>query len=577
MAEDPGERWRARALALAATAVALGLQVAPILAHPTSTALGAPAGEGMAHLWGLATAAAGLPDHGPFLRVSTLAAFPEGVRLDLVDPAHLLVLAPLWWAAGLPGAAAGWNLLAPLHLLLLAGGTWLLARRLSPVPMVAALATAGAVATPSWWGMLPLGRSELLGLGLIPLVLALLDRALLHRALLDPSLALPARRRAGALAILTLVLLAHCGWQPLMQAGLILAPATLVLARVRRVPVRWLVPGLAAVLLPAAALCLPMLVVQLQTHPWWLARAGGLAVLGADAPAVDLLGTLRLAGLRPFLATAVPPYPGLVATLLCGLALRRQPHRAWALLALGLLLLGLGPRVQLGPDAVARIGPAWLLAKLVPPLGGLSDWGRLALGAGPLLALAGALGLSPWLSGRRGALLAAGLAALLLLDGLSYRPDAPGRFEVAPPAALVAVYQALPAGPVLELPGIAPDERAAQEDNDRSLLWTLSHGHPVQAAPSPASGDLLRRSLLLRVHKDVRPHADACTRTEGARLHAMGFRSVLLLGDRLEPGQAGPVEAAVARVLGPPAGQDGPTWWWTLRGGPLGPPACRAP
>ncbi|MCK6507810.1 hypothetical protein L6R53_31335 [Myxococcota bacterium] len=558
----------ARALAGLATALGLAWMAAPVARAPMSLALGAPDGEGAAHLWGLVTAARGLGRHGPFVRDSTLVAWPGGARLDLVDPLHLLLVAPLDALAGLPGATLAWNLLHLLHLLALSLGAWALGRQLAPDrPLVAAVATAGAVGTPYLWGGLPLGRSELLGLALVLPLLALLARTWGPRWQVGRLVA----------AVLALAALAHCGWQPLLLAGLVLAPAVLVLAGQARVPPGRLAARLVAVLLPAAALCLPMLLAHLGTAPWWLDRLGGLESLGADAPPVELPGALRLDAWRPAFDTAVPPYLGLVALALAARAAWRSP-RALGLLALGLAVLCLGPRFTPGEAFGRWLGPAWLVARAVPLVGGLNDWGRLALAVGPLVALAGAVGLGPALDGRRGRLLALGVGALLLLDGGSWRLRAPAAFDTRPPPPVARVYAALPEGAVLELPGEHPVEKADQADSDRSMLWSLAHGHPVQAAPSPHGSPMLPRSALVRLHEEPeRRRPDPCLRTESGRLHALGFRAVVLHEERLGEAPADELVARLSPLLGPPAGREEGLTWWRLRPGQQGPPRCAPP
>lgn len=540
----------------------------PVLRAPTTLALGAPDGEGAAHLWGLVTAARGLGRHGPFVRDSTLVAWPGGARLDLVDPVHLLLVAPLDALAGMPGATLAWNLLHLLHLGLLALGAWALGRHLAPPrPLVAAVATAGAVATPYLWGGLPLGRSELLGLALVPPLLALLARAL------TPDV------KVGRLAAaaLTLAALAHCGWQPLLLSALVLGPSLLVMAWWDRVPARRLALRLAVMVLPAGLLCLPMLLAHLGTAPWWLDRLGGLASLGADAPPVDLAGGLRLDGWRPTFDTAVPPYLGTLALALAARAAWRGP-RSFGLLALGLGLVCLGPRFTPGEDAGRWLGPAWVIARFVPLLGGLNDWGRLALAVGPLVALAGALGLGPALVGPRGRALAVGVAAALLLDGGSWRLTAPGAFDTRPPEAVARLYAELPEGAVLELPGPHPVEKAQQADSDRSLLWALSHGRPVQAAPSPHGSPMLPRSALLRFHEEgERQRRDPCVLTEPGRLYAMGFRAVVLHEERLGEQPVGEQIASLAQILGSPSGRGEGLAWWRLRPGQQGLARCAPP
>ncbi len=551
----------------------------PVLRDPLHLALGAPGGEGASHLWGLVTTSRGLWTHGPFLRVSELVGAPDGVRLDLVDPLHLLLVAPLdalsrAMGAGLAGATAGWNLLHLGSLLLLAWGAWRLAARLGASPRGKALAAVGALATPYLQAGLSLGRSELLGCLLLPLLLSLLvDLLRPELSGPEPPAGAPAvsPRRAGLLAALCLAAIGLSGWQALLLCLLALVPAVLLLARG---------PGLATAarrLLPvglgATALLLPMLLVHLGTDPWWTGRLAEKVSLGPDAEGSALAALLRLDGLRPAMATTVPAYPGLGLLLLALAGLVPRRTRAWAALALFLVLLAVGPRLQLPGGARADIGPAWVLVQLLPPYGGLVDWARVALVAGPLCAVVAGL----LLSRARPALVAA-VAALLLADGLSWRLDAPGSFDTRPPPALAQAAAALPPGPVLDLPGVMPDERDQLVHSDFSMLWALSHGHPVTAAPSPAASPMLGRSMLLQLHRvPPRRGADPCASTEGARLHALGFRSVLLDASRLPPARVNSTRQQLADILGPPAGSAGDLHWWTLQPGDPGPAHCAGP
>jgi len=501
-----------------------------------------------------------LAQHGPFLRVSDLVNAPEGVRLDLVDPLHLLLVAPGRALAGLGGATLAWNLWHLLGLVVLAWGTARLARVLGAAPLGRAVAVAGALATPYIWGGLPLGRSELLGCLLVPLLLSVLAE----------SLSWP----RGLLAAILVAAIGLSGWQPLLLSALALVPAGLVLVagsarRGRRLLGRLLI-GHALVAAGGAILLLPMLWTQLATSPWWTERLHDAVALGPDAGGSSLLAALRLDGLRPPMATAVAPYPGWGLLLLALLGLTRRRSRPWALLALSLVLLTLGPRLSLPGGWRADVGPAWLLVKTLPPYAGLVDWARLSLVAGPLCAVAGGLS---W-TGRR-SLFAAFAVALLLADGLSWRLDAPAAFEVAPPDDVAAAFAALPAGPVLELPGVAPDERDHLADNDLSMLWALTHRHPVTAVPSPGASAMLGRSLLFQLHRGRPPRrGDPCAATEGARLYDQGFRGVVLYADRLDPRRSAPLRRQLDDILGPAAGDAGSVSWWTLRAGDTGPQQC---
>lgn len=555
-------------MAFVVTAIASVVMLWPVLRRPSSLALGVPEGEGPAHLWGLTTSAESLFRFGPFIRDSVLVSYPDGIHLDLVDPLHLLFIAPGTLLAGVHGATVGWNLMHLVHLLVLAFGAWVLAREVDPGrPWVAALTTAGAVSTPYLWSGVALGRSELLGLTLLPLLLALFVRA--ARA------TRPWPGRVGG--ALTLAALAACGWQPLLQGALVGMPAALLVGRLTNLDLRRAAVAALWIVLPAAALTLPMLLSHLASGPWWVDRAGGLDVLGVGAPSIDLRASSRLFGLRPQMSMTVAPYPGWIVLLLVGLALVRGP-RARAAFGIFLLILLMGPRFDLGNPDARLLGPAYLIARLVPVFGGLNDWGRLALAAGPLLAWIGASALGPWLRGRRAPLLAGVASLLLLVDGLTFRIEAPLAFETRPPEHVVARYSFLSDGPVLELPGNSPAEATSIIDNDRSMLWALTHRHPVQATPSPFGSPMLSRSILMRLHDSSIPRrVDACLITERGRLYKLGFRSVVLHHDRLRGMQVDEMLLRLIPALGPPTGKNDAISYWSLQAGPTGPGECAPP
>lgn len=531
-------------------------------------ALGVPEGEGPAHLWGLTTAAEGLGRFGPFVRDSMLVAFPDGVHLDLVDPFHLVFITPGVWLAGITGATVGWNLMHLTHLLILALGAWMLARQVDPTSrMLAAVATAGAISTPYLWSGVALGRSELLGMTLLPLLLALFLGA--ARAV-SPW---PARA-AGALVLASL---AACGWQPLLQGAMVGIPASLVLGRQVGLDLRKAAVSAAWIVLPAALLTVPMLISHLGEAPWWMARAAGIDALGEGAPSVDLRAALRLFEVRPRMSMTVAPYPGWVVLALLGLGLARGPRRT-AVLGVFLLFLIVGPRYNLGDPNLRYFGPAFPIAWLIPIFGGLNDWGRLALAAGPFLALAGATALAPWLRGSRGILIAVVAVSALMVDGLSFRLEAPQAFRVPPSDEVSRRYSFLPDGPVLELPGVSPSEATSITGNDLSMLWSLSHRRPVQATPSPFGSPMLRRSMLLRLHDPNIPRrVDICQTTESGRLFEIGYRSVVLHHDRLKAMTLDEMLLRLLPALGKPTGRDHLLSYWSLKPGPLGPANCAPP
>lgn len=552
---DPG-----RLLALGSAVVGLLAMAWPILPGPHRYALGHPSGEGPSHLWGLVTTTRGLWQHGPFLRVSDQVDVPEGVRLDLVDPLHVLLTWPLEPLLGLAGATLAWNLWHMGSLAALAWGAWRLSRGLGATTSGAAVAVAGSMGVPYLWTGLPISRTELLGCLLAPLLLSLLVEVAQGRP----------RRVPAAAAVLSAMALS--GWQVLMLSFLGLAPAGLLL--VSRAPERGrallrllAVAGLAA--LPA----LPMLWAHLSLDPWWTERLEQSVDLGRKGAWVELPSVLRLMHWRPLFDTRADAYPGLVLLGLGLWGLARPRSRPWSLLALLLFLVGLGPRLAVTSAADPVPFVAWPLASWVPAYGGLSDWVRLSLISGPLLAVAAGLRLER----ARPAVLAL-VCGLLLADGLSYRVRGAGAFDTRPPDDVAMAMAALPEGPVLELPGIAPDQKDDLWGHDYSMLWSLTHGHGTSAVPSPGASAVLALGILPNAHRQAQGRRDpSCEASEGARFHALGFRGVVLHRTRLSADQLDRLEGVLDRSLGPAAGSTATVAWWVLKSGDLGPERCNRP
>lgn len=542
-----------------ATVVAVGVVVAARLWLPLGeldgpAAVGRAGAEGPAHLWGLFTAAEGFFRHGPWQRGGS-AGWPGAFRADLIDPVHLVLVAPAAWLGGLAAAGWAWNLLPLLHLGAGAAGAWRLAARAEVGPWGRAVAAAGVLCAPAAvGGAVLVGRSEVWpGFALaLPLSFAL--------DWLDTG-----ARRALAAALLAAVPLAWGGWQPLLFAVLAAGP---VLFAEALVGARWRRLGLLLGL--CAALVAPLLLAVLASGPWWLSRM-------ADPPPSATVGaTLRLASLVPGARWASeaepPPWPGIA---LAGLAvlgavrLRRAPLLLW----LGALwLLSLGPKVEVG--LAQAYAPAAALQWVLPPLRGVQAWGRLCVLLAPLAAPL--VGAAVDRRGPRGAAAAALLAmGVLLAEGLRW-----GSFEafpLRPSAALAAAVAALPPGALVELPEPAPAGAAGAALLDRGLLDSLSFDRPTSRVPSPHSAPLATLSVFAA---EGLPAAHPCARSEAARLHAAGAAGVLVRSVEADPGPDAPlrgVARAVRDVLGAPVAR-GPDWaLWRVQSKTQVPAACAPP
>ena len=332
--------------------------------------VGAASGEAVAHAWGLTVAAEGLFTHGPFLRVTELVGAPAGWRSDLVDPANIALFT-------LFSTTHAWTLTLSAWFLAGALGATALSRRLG-LDRLAGLVLVGAwVLGPGLLGgWLASGRSELWPLMLWPAHLAAVHGAV------------RGSRRDLGLAALSLAVMAHGGWGPL----LLLLPWQLAAAWML-LENRAQVGRLVWIGLGGAVLCVPMLATQLSADPWWLARTAVGSPLEGRPLGTDVSGLLT--GLpgegTGDLGPAVAPV----------LWLAVLGRRRWWLLGTVMLLASAGP-------AISLMGQDWwspwaLVMHVVPPLRGLHGWPRIA----HLAALPLGIGLAWAVQGRRrGALVA---------------------------------------------------------------------------------------------------------------------------------------------------------------------------
>jgi hypothetical protein len=519
--------WAGLVLACFVASV-LGL-TAPVWDAPASRALGSPNGEAAAHLWGLQVAAGGLLDHGPFLRVAE-AAWPAGLRADLVDPLHLLLVAPLAGGGGGGGALLGWNLLPVVSLALGgAGGAWL-GVRLGLGRAGAALLAGLVVCSPAFAGAtVPVGRSEQLVLGW----------SVLHLAALHGALAQGGGRRV-LVAGLTLGLQALGGWRPLMLLLFLELPLVLAWARGRGGWARAVAVGGIGALVST-----PMLAAHVGVSPWWLSQGPWPSPFDHEVTPAALSSLLSLDGAGPWTGDPTAN-AGRVALVLAIAGAIARPRAAAPWLGLGLVLwvLAAGLRVAVG-DHVGFGAAAWL-SWVVPPLRAVHGWPRLAPLALVPLAVAAARGLDGP-GPRRAVVVVLGLA-LAAIEGIAWRPVGQGSVDPTPPPAV----RALPPGALVWLPTRPAPGPVAQGAADRALLWAHAVDRPTTVTPSPWPSQA--EALLGPLAGVGRPGPPSpCAPDLAPTLRAAGAGAVVLDLGLLPGGRAAQeAEARVRAQLGEP-------------------------
>jgi hypothetical protein len=213
-------------------------------------------------------------------------------------------------------------------------------------------------------------------------------------------------------------------------------------------------------------------------------------------------------------------FPGLLSLALAFVALRRRrPESAFLGIAvLALLLVSLGPRLELGGGSLT-LPYAWLFE--IPPLDGMRHPFTFAAVATFLLALLAALGWAALPFARR-ASAGQAIVALAVLESLgrapAVRPVAPG----VPPA--YEVLERLPRGPILDLPVL----------NEDTLLWAARHGLTIVngdgAFTPPATATFDR---MVRRHWLALPPGDLDASKPAPFLHQLGVRYVVVPRGRL--------------------------------------------
>ena len=569
---------------------------------PAGAALGSSGSEAPGHLWGLWITMEGLLESGPFLRSAAGVGFPGGFTGHLMDPVNLLPfgLGYALGGGGLTGAVLGWNLLHACAILLAGLG----ARRLAAVVLpqdapgflLGELVLVGAIAGGSFLFLHPwLGRTEFLPGVLLPQCLAWLlpgVRTGDRRALLGAGLLLGLMALGGAYlaAFVGLTLL------PLGLALLVEGPdRTQRLGRLLGVALvgllLWSPAGMALTAHPPrgeADVWTPTLMAR-EPAPWWtvttLLRWGepGIVSTSLDPPAYLGLGVLALA--------------------LVGMVHARRRALPWALLALWLAALALGPTVAL-PVPGRPWGlhlPVAVLEQVLVPLRHIKSWGRLGIllpvPIGVVAAM-GAVALGGWLRPRP--MVLAGLMGVVLLvvdQGTWPRPDGLRRptFDPVLPSALSALLDRLPPGPIIPLPFELPQGRGELLEAGQWQLWRLQHHRPISSTPEAITDVTLRRSYTSQLlatrqlfaaartgriaaavfRRSEAANQRACARRDLAPLQAAGYVAFVLWGPRAG---AQSVRDDLTTWFGPPQESEGEGAAWLLAALPTeeGPP-CKAP
>ena len=564
---------------LAALVVVLAAS-ASALVHPLGAAVGAADGEAPVHLWSLWVAADGLAEHGPFLRVAPVS-WPAGFSAHLMDPANLLVFAPIYrGTAPVLGAAEAarlaWNALHLLAPAAAAAGSVALARELFGAELrdrsfaLALPVLVFAFAGSAWLvHHADTGRTELLPAVLWPAHLAALHRALGPRG--------GARQALGAGLVLGLMGLG--GWYLVVFLAVLEAPLLAAWAWRLRPPAA----RLALVVAAPAAMVAPALVALLRHPPLGVSLGDApLPAWGESVPDVvfGLERLLRLPGASMARPLESPAYFGLVVLALGLLGAALRPRLALPWLALGLwgVSWAAGPFLVMGPQQAPWFvvpGPAGLAERTVPPLRAMNAWPRMACLLPLPFGVAAFVGARALLSRARGAAwqLAVVLAVAVVLDGATFGgTPAWTRRSFAFPydGRTAALLDSLGPGGLVELPlDISLD--GARHVHGRYLLWQRRHGRPVTASP-PNEDAALAFSTVARLAglgqawlaaptgpapfpldgraDPLDPERLACARADRAALAERGIAWVVLHRD-VVPGPS--LEPMLRQVMGPPA------------------------
>ncbi len=604
-AEHPGHSHESNSIL-----VWLFLVLAPLLlAWPLplvggSHLLANPDKEAASHVWGLWAA---WRQWQPLVIRTDLLAWPNGMKLVLVDPGNLLAYGLAGWA----GPAAGYAAVLWAGLLVAGLAGLRLARRLGGSPLLGALA---AMACPALLASASEGTTEDFAVGWVLLQLSLL---------LD--FVEGGRLRHGILAALSLAMAWYCGpYNGLWASGIDLALGLWWIFQARRAGVRPLLRALAvgaAALLLVAPLAWATSTQRDPGLPGSAQRAGLPQVM--EAPG-EFRGGLWYGAdiLDPWLpvqitggqgATSHTVYLGAVTLLLAMAAvwkdrgsrressgpLRNASHhcagpcwtscistyfntpstpdiqqsparyapgapgddrlpaaasfptapRRWPWLAGAMLftLLSLGPHLYLGGKVLT-----WNGSPLLAPAGvlvlKLGFLGRLTrwYRAGAVAHLL----LAPLVSTWKGKRLAPLIALLLLADLVLLAPLSwPLQHAPLPDAAPFRAAQGQ-GGAVLEVPAVSTAAPAPGGWRDQGLLLQTIHGHPITGTilgqPPPAQA---REASLLARRLARGQHISASQRK---KLLEAEFRWLAIYPGLLPPPRDG--WKGVEALLGPPLG-----------------------
>jgi hypothetical protein len=574
-------RWEAAAVACMCSLSAL-LMLRPVLLDPLALGLGSPRSEAPRHFWGLWATARGLWETGPFVAHLPID-FPTGYDRHLMDPVNLLFFLPPYWVfgSGLTGAVVGYNLVHAGWAALGALGAWRLARTLlgeRPYAVEAALLAGFAGGSAPYLLATPwLGRTELLpGVGWA-LHLWLLHRAL-HRG----------RRRDLLLAGTSLGLVALGGWY--LAAWLLLVEPVVALALARGAPGTWRVRvgRLAVVAGLATLLLLPALQALLAHPPPIMGEEQRISVhMGTCTPPQMLTPFATDQGLP---GTDLSAYPGMILLLLAIAGAIIVPRKAapWLLLALGLLVLSLGPYlvwsnaapVEGAPDPMRL--PAFWVETLLPPLRFIWGWARIGILVSAPLAVAAAFGVQaafarlPSLRWQLLVMLCLGMA----VEGTRTR-EPPGvrgvAFDPAPPPSLVVALADWPPGALLQLPF-----------DDDYITWQPTLERPLAESQEVedvrATSYLVQRAVSLQTRLQrgeaapsglLLPETLACVSADARALGQAGYAAIVVHKDRL-PSAHGPVVAFLRAAIGAPRFEDDTLAMWVPEGQEA-PPGLRCP
>lgn len=547
------------------------LMLRPVLRDPLGLGLGSVRSEAPRHFWGLWATARGLWESGPFVARLPID-FPTGYDRHLMDPVNLLLFLPPYWVlgGGLTGAVAGYNLVHAGWAALGALGAWRLTRTLlgdAPYAAEAALLAGFAGGSAPYLLATPwLGRTELL-----PGVGWALHLWLLHRALRL------GRRRDLLLAGGSLGLVALGGWY--LAAWLLLVEPWVALALARGAPGTWAarIGRLAAVAGVATLLLLPALHALLTYPPPIMGEAERLSAhMGTCTPPQMLTPFASDQGLP---GTELSAYPGMILLALAALGAAAAPRRAgpWLLLALGLLLLSLGPYLvwsnapPVAGDTGTRL-PVWWIETLLPPMRFIWGWARIGILVTAPLAVAAAFGVQaafarlPSLRWQLLALLCLGMAV-----ESSRTREPPGvrgvAFDPAPPPALAAALADWPPGALLQLPF-----------DDDYITWQPALDRPLAESQEVedvrATSYLVQRavSLQTRLQRGLEapaglllPETLACVSADARALGQAGYAAIVVHKDRL-PSAHGEVVAFLRAAIGPPRLEDDALAMWAPEG-----------